>query len=35
MNARAKSAKMIPDGERFEEIFQKYTAIPDSKPGDR
>jgi hypothetical protein len=31
MNARAKSASMITDGERFEEIFQKHTAIPDSE----
>jgi len=35
MNARAKSAPMIPDGERFEEISQKHAAFPGSEPGDR
>jgi hypothetical protein len=29
---RAKSAAMTTDGERFEEIFWKHAAIPDSEP---
>ena len=33
MNACAKSASMITDSERFEEIFHKQAAIPDSEPG--
>jgi hypothetical protein len=35
MNAHAKSTNVITDGERFEEIFRKHGAFPDSDPGDR
>jgi hypothetical protein len=33
-NARAKSVVMIPDGERFEENFQKHAAILDDEQSD-
>jgi hypothetical protein len=34
MNARAKSASMTTDGERFEEIFQKHAAILENEQSD-
>jgi hypothetical protein len=32
MKVRAKSASMTTDGDRFQEIFRKHSAIPHSEP---